>query len=74
VTASFIKELLRKAALIAAIDQAGDDKIIVTDPHVTRALDELLDEESALTRILLGGRSGADASRPGLAWLRSEED
>jgi cell division protease FtsH len=72
VTASFIKELLRKAALIAAMDQPGGARITVTDDHVTRALDELLDEESALTRALLGGRTGAEASRPGLGWLRTE--
>jgi cell division protease FtsH len=72
VTASFIKELLRKAAMIAAVDQPGDGKIIVTDAHVTQALDELLDEESTLTRALLGGRRDAEASRPGVEWLRTE--
>lgn len=72
VTASFIKELLRKAALIAAESEPGDDRIRVTDAHVTQALDELLDEESALTRVLLGGRGDADGSRPGVGWLRPE--
>ena len=72
VTASFIKELLRKAALRAAEDQPGDGRISVTDAPMTQALDELLDEESALTRVLLGGRPDTEESRPGVAWLRSE--
>lgn len=72
VTASFIKELLRKAAMIAAVEAPGDGRITVADAHVTQALDELLDEESALTRVLLGGRGDAEASRPGVDWLRSQ--
>jgi hypothetical protein len=39
VSASFIKELLRRATLIAA-KEGGD--LIVTDRHVNEALDELL--------------------------------
>jgi hypothetical protein len=58
--------------LIAAESEPGDDRIRVTDAHVTQALDELLDEESALTRVLLGGRGDADGSRPGVGWLRPE--
>ena len=50
VTASFVKELLRKAALIAA--EAG--RRTVTDADVQAALDELLSRTSALTRVLLG--------------------
>jgi cell division protease FtsH len=71
-TASFIKELLRKAALVAALTQQGHDRISVTDAHVTEALEELLDEASALTRVLLGGRGEADAARPGVSWLRPD--
>jgi hypothetical protein len=62
VTASFIKELLRRAALQAAesdeaaSDQAGGDApITVTDAAMTAALDQLLDTRSALTQVLLGG-------------------
>jgi len=60
VTASFIKELLRRAALVAAEDdrqddRAGDGPIRVTDAHVGAALDQLLDARSALTQTLLGG-------------------
>src|SRR3712207_2219779 len=39
VSASFIKELLRRASLIAA-EEGGD--LVVGDRHVTEALDELL--------------------------------
>jgi hypothetical protein len=61
VTASFIKELLRRAALQAA-DEDGDEDgeqagtpLLVTDAHMTAALDQLLDTRSAMTAILLGG-------------------
>ena len=57
VTASFVKELMRKAALVSAqgADGNGDGAIEVTDADVAEALDELLSERSALTRALLGG-------------------
>ena len=50
VPASFIKELLRQAALRAA--EAG--RATDTDTDVASVLDELLAETSALTRVLLG--------------------
>lgn len=49
VTASFVRELMRKSALVAAM--AGED---VSDAHVETALTELLSQTSALTRTLLG--------------------
>jgi hypothetical protein len=60
VTASFIKELLRRAALVAAEkdhdeDDARGGPIRVTDAHLAAALDQLLDVRSALTQALLGG-------------------
>jgi hypothetical protein len=64
VTASFMKELLRRAALSAA-DESADEvpgkPITVTDAHMAIALDQLLDTRNQLTRVLLGGqpRSGA---------------
>ena len=80
VTASFLKELLRRAALRAA-DEPGPaaadagtgtgPALRVTDAHLTAALDELLDTSNQLTRALLGasGRGqraplGADAVIP----------
>jgi cell division protease FtsH len=66
VTASFIKELMRKAALVAAEAGGGGDGALppVTDRDVNAALDELLAEGNALTRALLGGSSadGEDGS------------
>jgi hypothetical protein len=104
VTAPFLKELLRKAALLAAeADDAGlevtdsdseatdaglggadsglevtdagfesagsssadsgDDPIRVTDAHLAAALDRLFDEQSTLTRTLLGGAPGGAHER-----------
>ncbi|HEV2253854.1 MAG TPA: ATP-binding protein [Streptosporangiaceae bacterium] len=60
VTAAFLKELLRRAALLsceADPADAPDDPIRVTDTHLTAALDQLLDSRNQLTRILLGGES-----------------
>lgn len=73
VTASFIKELLRRAALTAA-DQAAEaaealtpeataqaaesrPPLRVTDAHLHAALDVLLDDGNRLTRRLLGARA-----------------
>jgi cell division protease FtsH len=66
VPASFIKELLRKAALTAA--EAG--RTNVTDADIAGVLDELLAETSALTRVLLGaGTPGAVAAPDPHDWL-----
>src|SRR5215468_2709316 len=56
VTAAFLKELLRKAALLSCEeDEAGEGPVRVTDAHLTTALDQLLDSRNQLTRVLLGG-------------------
>jgi DNA-binding transcriptional regulator/RsmH inhibitor MraZ len=65
VTASFIKEMMRKSALLSAIASDGDGRIIVTDDHLSAALDEMLDERSTLNRILLGGGGESEHDRPG---------
>jgi hypothetical protein len=52
VSAAFIRELLRRAALFAAIEQA--DEIRVHGRHIEAALRELLDLGGPLTRKLLG--------------------
>ena len=66
VPASFIKELLRKAALRAA--EGG--RTTVTDADVTDVLDELLAETSALTRVLLGaGQPGEVAAPDPHGWM-----
>lgn len=53
VSAAFIRELLRKAALLAADD--GDARI-VHGRHLEAALRELLIHGGALTQTLLGAR------------------
>ena len=64
VTASFLKELLRRAALIAA-SESGSDRLAVTADQLDAALDELLDTRNAMTRVLLGG--GRDEANGGPA-------
>ncbi len=74
VTASFVKELMRKAALLSAEgDPDGTGSPVVTDEHVNAALDELLAEGSALTRALLGGgqsEAGPEGFEPGGTFQR----
>jgi hypothetical protein len=69
VTASFMKELLRRAALRAADESGPEDAgtpIRVTDAHLATALDQLLDTRNELTRVLLGGQAArAGAQRAG---------
>lgn len=65
VAASFIRELVRKAALVA-VDREGTDAITVRDEHMNAALDELMHEQNALTRTLLGG---SDQRSPATDWL-----
>jgi ATP-dependent 26S proteasome regulatory subunit len=68
VTASFLKELLRRAALAAAQDSSQappGDLLSVSADHLDAALDELLDSRNAVTRALLGGPRGReDPDRP----------
>jgi ATPase family associated with various cellular activities (AAA) len=68
VTAAFIKELLRRAALLAAEADAAagpaDAPLRVTDALLSGALDQLLDARGALTRALLGGRGQDAVIRP----------
>jgi cell division protease FtsH len=67
VTASFVKELLRRAALGAA--ESG--RTTVTDEDLRAVLDELLAETSALTRVLLGAEApGAGAAPAPHDWLQ----
>jgi len=66
VTASFVKELLRRAVLEALTETPGDLEV-VTAAHLFRALDDLLDSTQSVTRALLGvpaDQSGPPAGRP----------
>jgi hypothetical protein len=62
VTASFLKELLRRGALLAA-QQSRAGRIVVSADQLDAALDELLDTRNAMTRVLLGGRNPGGAHR-----------
>lgn len=53
VTGSFARELIRRAVLAAAIEGQP-----VTDEHLTRVLDELMDSRQHLTRRMLGAEAG----------------
>lgn len=59
VTASFIKELLRRAALFAAEHSEDGDGLDVSAADLDAALSELLDTRNAMTRVVLGGAGGA---------------
>jgi hypothetical protein len=56
VTASFLKELLRRAAVFAAERTDSDDSapLAVSADDLDAALDELLDTRNAMTRVVLG--------------------
>ncbi|TYP81265.1 AAA family ATPase [Blastococcus xanthinilyticus] len=58
VTASFLKELLRRAALLAASRTAEGERLEVSAADLDAALDELLDTRNAMTRALLGSTPG----------------
>lgn len=81
VTASFLKELLRRAMLEALREDTG--KQTITAAHVTAALDDLLDSTQQLTRSLLGvgndpetlpagGGLGALPPQGGRGWLTAQ--
>jgi hypothetical protein len=54
VTASFLKELIRRAALLAATRTPEAEALAVGAEDLRDALDELLDTRNAMTRTLLG--------------------
>jgi ATP-dependent 26S proteasome regulatory subunit len=58
VTASFLKELIRRAALLAATRTPEAEALAVRAEDLRDALDELLDTRNAMTRTLLGSAPG----------------
>ena len=54
VSAAFVRELIRKAAVYAAIETDGE--LVVTDDHIQEALAELLVTGGPLTQSLLGAQ------------------
>jgi hypothetical protein len=55
VTASFVKELVRRAFLLALDEQPDAERVRLDERTVSEALAELLDERQSLTRSILGG-------------------
>jgi ATP-dependent 26S proteasome regulatory subunit len=57
VTASFLKELLRRSAVLASTSETPDAHGVlhVSADQLDAALEELLDSRNAMTRVLLGG-------------------
>ncbi len=71
VTASFVKELLRRSVLEALTDTRGPLQV-VTGVHVQRALDDLMDSTQSVTRAMLGvpGDQSGPPAGPGLGARR----
>ena len=78
VTASFVKELLRRAMLESLHENPSEP--VLTAAHTARALDDLLDADQTLTRSLLGvgtdpetlaagGGAGMLPAHPGPGWV-----
>jgi cell division protease FtsH len=63
VTASFVKELLRRAVL-EALPERGGELESVTVEHLIRALDDLLDSTQSVTRALLGVPNDQSGPQP----------
>ncbi|WP_344415238.1 ATP-binding protein [Amycolatopsis minnesotensis] len=57
VTASFMRELVRRAILRGAGEHVEGQRVRLDEAVLTEALDELMDERGALTRGILGGRA-----------------
>jgi ATPase family protein associated with various cellular activities (AAA) len=65
VTASFLKELMRRAAVIAAANEDSDgEPLAVSAGDLGAALDELLDTRNAMTRVLLGAEPPSRPTEP----------
>jgi hypothetical protein len=63
VSAAFIRELLRKAAVLAAEEDGAGGELVVTDRHLEEATAELLVAGGSLTKTLLGvDRDGSTPS------------
>jgi AAA+ superfamily predicted ATPase len=61
VSAAFIRELLRKAAVLAAESDGAGAQLVVTDRHMEEAAAELLVAGGPLTKTLLGVNRNGDS-------------
>ena len=64
VSAAFVKELLRRATLVAAAEVGPGSRLVLRTVHVERALDDLLEHSAPVLRSMLGASSDGDFSRP----------
>jgi hypothetical protein len=69
VTASYIKELVRRGVLAAL--RAGDRPPVMRQPHFDEVLAQMNAEHQSLTRSLLGGDAEPGAARPIPSFRRS---
>jgi ATP-dependent 26S proteasome regulatory subunit len=58
---AFIKELIRKAAIIA-VEETTNGNLTLTDEHLSEAFHEMTSGDGKLTRRITGFSPGADAS------------
>ncbi len=68
VTASYIKELVRRAVLAAL--RAQDRPLVLREAHFEAVLTEMSAQHQSLTRSLLGGDTAAGEMRPAAAFRR----
>ena len=59
---AFIRELMRKAAVLAAEKETGDEVLTIDDDCLQQALDELLLAGGQLTQSLLGAKIATPVS------------
>jgi hypothetical protein len=59
VSAAFLKELGRRAALVAAEEDPGGDELVVEHRHLVEALDDLLEHSTPILRSTLGAAPDA---------------
>jgi hypothetical protein len=71
VTASYIKELVRRAVLAAL--QTGQRPVLLRQEHFDGVLADMNAEHQALTRSLLGGDAGPADARPAAAARRARQ-
>jgi hypothetical protein len=64
VSAAFIRELIRKAALFSADETPADGRLAIEERHLDEALHEMVAAGGALTRSLLGASAGDPIDTP----------
>ena len=68
VSAAFLKELGRRAALVAAESSAAEDELVVTSRDIIEALDDLLEHSTPVLRSTLGACAERGAFEAPFGW------